>query len=581
MTARRALLVACSEYTDPNLRRLRSPVHDVAALGAVLADPQIGRFGVDLLMNRPEVEVRRTLGRFLRTSSRLDTLLVFFACHGYKDIDGQLYFAVTDTDLDDLLVSAVPASLVNLLLNRSPARRTILILDCCFSGAISRSMTYRGGDDVEVGALFEGEGRAVLTASKAEEYALDVAAGPVSLRDNALHSVFATALLDGLRTGAADTDGDGLISADDLYHYVHARVLATGSAQTPSRWSFGHGNLIIAYRPPASMVASGPEASRGTRAARRRTPWDAAVLNWRYPVTSEAERLIRTESGAVAETGGWGAVRNGEWALAGTAFARAVRDRPASPSGWWGRALSHAALGEWGSAGDCFAQAAQRAAEAAGEAGGEPRARLLALCAGASLLGTVTFEAAGDPRASELLDSGVDAVPFCPKLLAHRAVRQADETALGQAIVLDPELCGEFAAVGDEVAVAASLALAEAESMTSLLVRSWSRIQELSRQVPELAVTVAVHGRIPHTMGVAERLRAHRALVGAERERLAEQVGRLHRVARELLDTAVDSGAMALVAAVRDVIAEVNAALSGTDRPKPISALGIPPRINQ
>ena len=56
----------------------------------------------------------------------------------------------------------------------------------------------------------------MLTASRATEYSFE--GGQAS--GEGVPSVFTHAIVSGLRTGDADRDKDGLITVDDLYHYV-------------------------------------------------------------------------------------------------------------------------------------------------------------------------------------------------------------------------------------------------------------------------------------------------------------------------------------------------------------------------
>ncbi|MGC9669130.1 caspase, EACC1-associated type [Planosporangium sp. 12N6] len=583
MTARRALLVACAEYRDPKLRTLRSPVHDVDGLAAVLSDPAIGGFEVETLINRTDTEVRRAVARFLRTARRTDTLLLHFACHGFKDVDGQLYLTASDTELDDVMVSAVPAELLSRLVNRSPSRRVILVLDCCFSGAISRVMTYRGQREVDVGGYFaRGEGLAVLAASRAEEYAWEPAGDPLALRDNAMHSVFAEALIEGLKTGAADLDGDGEISIDELYLYVHDRVTATGSPQTPMRWSFLQGTLLVAHRasagpelaaarPAGSDPASAPAAPRGTA----RSPWDAHLLNWRFPVTPAVDRLIRGYGRGGAEAYAWGALRNGEWDRAAVAFDEASGSAPDSPLAWWGWAVSRAIGGGWRAAGEGFARAADRVPLDPAD----PQS--LGMYAGAVLLGAVAFTAAGSRRAQELLDDGLDRVPYCPHLLAYRAVVLGRREQLGAAFLFAPDLVSEFAAVGVDVAEAVGQALAEAERRTAALVRASGRVAALRQHVPGLPPARPVPGPVGQRLPADRRLDAYGALASRSRRILAAEVVDLQTAADTLLAAAVDRRAMALVDEIRHVTSDITGALAATDRPVPVAALGLPPRIER
>src|SRR4029453_9602617 len=62
-------------------------------------------------------------------------------------------------------------------------------------------------------------------------------------------SVFTSALVEGLETGEADRDQDGLVALDGLYDYVYDKVRAATPNQTPGKWTFGvQGELVIARR---------------------------------------------------------------------------------------------------------------------------------------------------------------------------------------------------------------------------------------------------------------------------------------------------------------------------------------------
>jgi uncharacterized caspase-like protein len=111
----------------------------------------------------------------------------------------------------------------------------VLILDCCHGGAYTRGTKGSPGASVGAGTalLTPGHGRVVLTASDTTQYAWDGEA--VQGRPEA--SVFTRYLVEGLRTGAADLDGDGLINIDELYEYVHGKVLSVSSKQTPAKFA--------------------------------------------------------------------------------------------------------------------------------------------------------------------------------------------------------------------------------------------------------------------------------------------------------------------------------------------------------
>jgi Caspase domain len=254
---RSALIVASSRYSDRKLRRLRAPTHDAEQLAEVLANPEIGAFDVVVLFDKPEHVVRRKLATFFGDRGRDDLLLLHFSCHGVKDEDGALYFAAADTDLEHLDASAVSAEFVNRLMTRSLSRRIVLLLDCCYAGAFGRGGTTRAGGGVELKERFDGRGRVILTASTSMEYSFE----GDELTGTGNPSIFTSAVVEGLRSGAADIDGDGEVSVDDLYEHVYERVRETTPNQTPSKWTFDvQGELFIARSPLGSVAKpAGPE----------------------------------------------------------------------------------------------------------------------------------------------------------------------------------------------------------------------------------------------------------------------------------------------------------------------------------
>jgi hypothetical protein len=257
---RSALIIASDDYSDPGLKRLRAPASDVRALAAVLRDPGIGDFEVRTLLNEPAHEVNLAVEEFFADRQPDDLLLLHFSGHGVKDEDGELYFAMADTRLRRLGATAVAAEFVNRRMTRSRSRRVVLLLDCTFVGTSERGMTAMAGEWAGIAAQFGGRGRAVITASSAMEYAFE-GDQPADSRELA-PSVFTRALVEGLETGDADRDQDGLVALDELYDYVYDRVRTVTPNKTPGKWTFGvQGELVIARRskPVTTPVPLPPE----------------------------------------------------------------------------------------------------------------------------------------------------------------------------------------------------------------------------------------------------------------------------------------------------------------------------------
>ncbi|WP_329003756.1 caspase family protein [Kribbella sp. NBC_00709] len=242
---REALLIANGRYESPLLNQLRSPLADASELAEVLANPEIGWFTVERVVDEPAHRNSQAIERFFRDRQPDDLLLLHLSCHGVKDDDGTLYFAGSDTDLELLASTAVPASFLHRLLNRCRARSIVVLLDCCYSGAFFPGM--KGPVTIDASDQLAGTGRVVLTASSRTEYSWE-SARMVDLED-AGPSVFTEAVVHGLRTGEADRDRDGQIGVDELYQHVYERLNRAGAKQTPRLWSELEYRVFVARSP--------------------------------------------------------------------------------------------------------------------------------------------------------------------------------------------------------------------------------------------------------------------------------------------------------------------------------------------
>lgn len=242
---RRALIVANGEYDNAGLQRLGSPAADADALAGVLSDRAISDFEVRIVRNETAHAVQAEIEDLCAEGRPDDVLLLHFSCHGLKDGTGQLFFAARNTRPDRLGSTAVPAHFVQQCIRQSRSRSVVLLLDCCYGGAFGEGVAVRASGDANVLDNFRGgRGRAVITASNSIEYAFE---GSTLASDGpARPSVFTSALVEGLRTGEADRDEDGLIALGELYEYLFDRVRERNPKQTPSRDIEMQGELYLA-----------------------------------------------------------------------------------------------------------------------------------------------------------------------------------------------------------------------------------------------------------------------------------------------------------------------------------------------
>ncbi|QDY77262.1 type VII secretion protein EccCb [Streptomyces qinzhouensis] len=263
MAGRRiALLVATDGYVDPGLNQLRSPARGADELAALLKDEAVGRFDfVRTLTNRPKEEIEREIEALLSHRAPDDLVLLYLACHGIRNDTDRLFFATIGTDLSRPHTTAVRADLIHQLLDECEARTKIVLLDCCYSGLFHRATPMSPGL-VDVEAALAGRGTFVITASTALEYAYE---GEQLTMDNARPvSRFTAALNEGLGTGLADLDRDGVITPDELYTFVHDVVVnQSGPEQKPTKSGQYEGHVAIAYAARTDPATGLPP--RGTK----------------------------------------------------------------------------------------------------------------------------------------------------------------------------------------------------------------------------------------------------------------------------------------------------------------------------
>lgn len=248
MSGKYALIIGNSEYQHPKYSPLACPCEDVEAVAELLRKPDIADFSVETLINQPVSKIKKCIETLFTKKLPDDTLLLYLVGHGVLDPNGRLYFVVTDTDPDYLLSTAIQASFIkDLMDNISRSRRQIIILDCCYAGAFAHgTMGSKNsiGTSVGIEAAFNGYGRVVLAATEATQYAWE---GDKVLGETTKHSLFTHYLVEGLKTGLADTDRDGRITVDNLFEYIYQHVVQATNLQRPAKWYYKQqGNLVLA-----------------------------------------------------------------------------------------------------------------------------------------------------------------------------------------------------------------------------------------------------------------------------------------------------------------------------------------------
>lgn len=248
---------------------LPNTVDDAIGLASILCDPERCAY--------PAEQVKRLTGpaagrdAILKALEELATLtdpeatvVVYFSGHGYTVTTaiGEAYFLMPfGYDVSQLYKTAVSGKELTDRLAAIPARRLLLLLDCCHAGGIEESKTpgvqlAKTPLPPEAERLFtQGSGRVVIASSKAGE--LSYAGKP--------YSAFTLALIEAL-AGVGAARQDGYVRVADLALYAREMVpKRTQQRQHPVLTFEQADNFVLAYyaggdtQPKALPFAQTPE----------------------------------------------------------------------------------------------------------------------------------------------------------------------------------------------------------------------------------------------------------------------------------------------------------------------------------
>ena len=226
-----AVVIGINEYLDPAIPRLRYSVADARLVAETLIQ-KCGYEADRILLLTDDQEKRHLLPLRLNLLEQIpawlghagpaDTVLVFFAGHGFLDQRDQGYLAPMDCKRANLGLTGFRTDDLRNSLEQCAAGRKLLILDCCHAGA-EREADLSGMSSEELGAAFrQARGLVTLASCGKNQRSCEWEAKG--------HGLFTHFLALGLR-GDADFDQNGFVDSDELYRYVYDKVSTTAQRE--------------------------------------------------------------------------------------------------------------------------------------------------------------------------------------------------------------------------------------------------------------------------------------------------------------------------------------------------------------
>jgi tetratricopeptide (TPR) repeat protein len=206
----------------------------------LLVSPNYGGYvpdNVQLLLDSQatQANLREALSSIAQKSNADSSVVIYISSHGgHEDFGPHAgeYLLPVDADCTSgasLAQTAIAGSDFTDALRAIPARKLVVIFDCCHAGGIGQpkdadAPVLKGGlSDSYYDQLKQGTGRAILASSLSTESSYVI--------PGAENSLFTQHLLAGLQGGIASEDG--LIHIFDLFEYVQPKVTSDQPNQHP------------------------------------------------------------------------------------------------------------------------------------------------------------------------------------------------------------------------------------------------------------------------------------------------------------------------------------------------------------
>ncbi len=228
-TRKLALLIGVSQY-GPGFTALPGVQQDVESLKAALSNPLLGGFNeVHILLNPDRQSMEEAIERLFAECQPRDLVLLYFSGFGVKDSQGNLSLCTglsrRGQSYKVVRSTIIPADFLKAVMDDSASQQQVVILDYCVTDAAPRRDVAGPQRTLGTEAQLGGDYRTILTTCPFSPCNI--------LQKEEQGSSYTSYLVEGIETGAADLNRDGVISLQEWHEYAKFRVQRATPAMNP------------------------------------------------------------------------------------------------------------------------------------------------------------------------------------------------------------------------------------------------------------------------------------------------------------------------------------------------------------
>ena len=244
-----ALIIGIDKYES--VSKLNYAVNDAESMQDILLNTfEFPSDNITLLTNEQATKqnILKSLSNITMNANENDRVVIFFAGHG-ETMDlpegGEMgYLLPVDGDSENLYLSSIDMDELEKISLISKAKHILYLVDACYGGIAA--VGSRGLEPEKtpnyIHKITRDKSRQIITAGGRDE--------PVIEKPEWGHSAFTLNLIRGLKEGRADSNSDGVITANELGIFLEEKVtIDSDNQQTPQygRMTSQEGEFVFIY----------------------------------------------------------------------------------------------------------------------------------------------------------------------------------------------------------------------------------------------------------------------------------------------------------------------------------------------